>query len=119
MRRKGFNEAIKIIGNIDFPHELIGSHPAWKEMEERANKVIHREDGPCYISEKGCTCSPKQEINNEIKGQAVALKEDDGSITHTQTRSIAWELGHGEAVIQVDGKRGGYHLQPRGEMGER
>lgn len=44
-------------------------------------------------------------------GQPVELTEDDGSITHTQTRSIAWELGHGEPVVKVDGKTGGYLLE--------
>jgi len=43
-------------------------------------------------------------------GQAVSLTEDYGSITATQTKSIAWDLGHGEAVVKVDGKRGGYSL---------
>ena len=41
-------------------------------------------------------------------GQPIALTEDDGSLTYTQTRSKAWELGNGQAVINVDGKSGGY-----------
>lgn len=44
-------------------------------------------------------------------GQSVFVKEDDGSITVTQTRSIAWDLGHGQPVIQIEGKRGGYSLE--------
>ena len=43
-------------------------------------------------------------------GQPVYLTEDGGSTTATQTRSIAWDLGHGQSVVQVDGKRGGYSL---------
>ncbi len=43
-------------------------------------------------------------------GQPVSLTEDDGSLTHTQTKSEAWELGHGEPVVRVDGKSGGYLL---------
>ena len=42
--------------------------------------------------------------------QPVHLTEDDGSITETQARSVAWELGSGSFVIMVDGKRGGYSL---------
>lgn len=44
-------------------------------------------------------------------GQPVALTEDDGSITYTQTRSIAWNLDHGTPVVRVDGKTGGYLLE--------
>lgn len=43
-------------------------------------------------------------------GQAVHLVEDDGSVTHTVTRSKAWPLGHGEPVVKVVGKVGGYQL---------
>ena len=43
-------------------------------------------------------------------GQPIALTEDDGSLTYTQTRSEAWELGSGQAIIKVDGKSGGYNL---------
>lgn len=43
-------------------------------------------------------------------GQSVNLTEDDGSITVTHTISEAWVLGHGQPVIKVDGKRGGYSL---------
>ena len=42
--------------------------------------------------------------------QPVYLTEDDGSITATQTRSVAWEIGGGTPVVMVDGKRGGYLL---------
>lgn len=43
-------------------------------------------------------------------GQPIALTEDDKSITYTQTKTPAWELGDGTAVVGVDGKRGGYLL---------
>ena len=42
--------------------------------------------------------------------QDIELTEDDGSITRTQTRSQAWNLGHGAPVILVNGKAGGYDL---------
>ena len=52
-----------------------------------------------------------KEWNNQYPvGQPVALTEDDGSLTFTQTRSIAWELGHGAPVVKVDGRVGGYDL---------
>lgn len=53
-----------------------------------------------------------QEWNNAyLVGQHVHLVEDDGSVTHTQTRSEAWELGHGAPVVKVIGKTGGYLLE--------
>lgn len=42
--------------------------------------------------------------------QPVYLTEDDGSITATQTRSRAWELGSGETVVLITGRSGGYSL---------
>lgn len=44
-------------------------------------------------------------------GSPCVLTEDDGSQTETHTRSIAWELGHGQAVVKVDGKSGGWMLE--------
>ena len=44
-------------------------------------------------------------------GQSVYVTEDDGSLTATQTRSDAWDLGSGEPVIKVTGKTGGYSLK--------
>lgn len=35
---------------------------------------------------------------------------DDGKLWHTKTRSEAWELGHGQAVIALEGRSGGYDL---------
>ncbi len=43
-------------------------------------------------------------------GQPIALTEDDGSLTYTQTRSAAWKLGDGVIVVLVSGKSGGYAL---------
>ena len=43
-------------------------------------------------------------------GTAVLLVEDDGQHTETSTRSEAWVLGHGEAVVSVVGKSGCYQL---------
>lgn len=50
---------------------------------------------------------------NEIfpVGSPCVLTEDDGSETETHTRSIAWELGHGQAVVKVDGKSGVWMLE--------
>lgn len=39
----------------------------------------------------------------------------DGNGEKTQTRSIAWELGHGETVVKIEGRSGGVavsHLVP-------
>ena len=44
-------------------------------------------------------------------GQSIALTEDDGSLTYTQTRSHAWDLGSGEPVVMVTGRTGGYSLK--------
>lgn len=44
-------------------------------------------------------------------GIGVLVKLDDGKLWHTKTRSEAWELGHGQAVIMLEGKVGGYDLQ--------
>ena len=43
-------------------------------------------------------------------GQPIALTEDDGSLTYTQTRSYAWMLGDGEAVVKVTGRTVGHLL---------
>lgn len=44
-------------------------------------------------------------------GTPVTLREDDGSDTETVTRSIAWNLGHDQPVVKVEGKSGGYALE--------
>lgn len=49
--------------------------------------------------------------NTYPSGQPVYLTEDDGSLTATQTRSNAWELGSKEAVVMITGRTGGYSLK--------
>lgn len=44
------------------------------------------------------------------EGTHVTLVLDDGSKLATKTRSIAWELGHGQPVVKVEGKTGGWLL---------
>lgn len=43
-------------------------------------------------------------------GTAVILTDDFGKEHQTNTRSPAWELGHGDSVVSVDGRSGGYDL---------
>ena len=43
-------------------------------------------------------------------GTAVILTDDLSKEHHTNTRSIAWELGHGAPVVKVTGRTGGYDL---------
>lgn len=53
-----------------------------------------------------------KEWNNKYQvGQPIYLKEDDESITVTQTRSLAWDLDSGAPVILVSGNVGGYSLK--------
>jgi hypothetical protein len=40
----------------------------------------------------------------------VYLIDDFGKIHETRTRSVAWTLGHGEPVVKVEGRAGGYLL---------
>jgi hypothetical protein len=44
-------------------------------------------------------------------GARVAVSLDDGSIWETTTRSVAWNLGDGTAVVLLSGKAGGYLLE--------
>jgi hypothetical protein len=43
-------------------------------------------------------------------GTGVVVKLDDGKLWHTRTRSTAWELGNGQAVVMLEGRSGGYAL---------
>ena len=43
-------------------------------------------------------------------GTPVIVIQDDGSQVISKTRSIAWMLGHGEAVVSYEGQSGGYAL---------
>ena len=49
---------------------------------------------------------------NEVNpvGTSVILINDQGERELTCTRSEAWILGHGEPVVSVDGRTGGYLL---------
>lgn len=44
-------------------------------------------------------------------GTEVILTRDNGAETRTVTRSEAWTLGHGQAVVKVEGISGGYALE--------
>lgn len=43
-------------------------------------------------------------------GTPVIVIQDDGSQVTSKTRSVAWTLGHGEAVVSYEGRTGGYAL---------
>lgn len=43
-------------------------------------------------------------------GIGVIVKLDDGKLWLTKTRSEAWELGHRQAVVMLEGRSGGYDL---------
>jgi hypothetical protein len=43
-------------------------------------------------------------------GIDVVVILDDGTQWKTKTRSEAWELGHGQPVVALEGKSGGYDL---------
>ncbi|MGH8217378.1 MAG: hypothetical protein ACREUT_02225 [Steroidobacteraceae bacterium] len=44
-------------------------------------------------------------------GQPVIVTLDGGRQWPTKTRSEAWNLGHGQPVVMLEGKSGGYDLQ--------
>lgn len=43
-------------------------------------------------------------------GARVVVKLDNGKLWFTKTRSEAWNLGHGQPVVMLEGKSGGYDL---------
>ncbi len=43
-------------------------------------------------------------------GTKVSLQLDNGQWEATTTRSHPWQLGHGQWVVQVEGRAGGYDL---------
>jgi len=43
-------------------------------------------------------------------GTPVRLRGSDGTVTQHTTRSEAWLLGHGQAVVLLSGLSGGYGL---------
>lgn len=44
-------------------------------------------------------------------GSPCDLIQNDGTMLRTKTRSVAWNLGHGQAVVLVEGKTGGWELE--------
>jgi hypothetical protein len=44
-------------------------------------------------------------------GTQCELLDNSGAWIKTKTRSIAWELGHGQSVVKVEGKTGGWELE--------
>ena len=44
-------------------------------------------------------------------GTPVVVTLDDGTPWETATRSRAWALGHGEPVVSLEGRTGGYALE--------
>ena len=45
-----------------------------------------------------------------MPGTPVQVVRDDGSKMLTRTRSVPWQLGHGDWVVSVEGISGGYLL---------
>jgi hypothetical protein len=43
-------------------------------------------------------------------GTPVIVVKDHGEMWETKTRSEAWNLGHGQPVVMLEGKSGGYDL---------
>jgi hypothetical protein len=41
-------------------------------------------------------------------GQPVIVRNDDGSELASTLTSLPWELGHGQWVVKVQGKSGGF-----------
>lgn len=57
------------------------------------------------------TQSQLQDWNDTFPiGSPCRLILDDGSGLDTETRSAAWNLGHGQTVVMVAGKSGGWDL---------
>jgi hypothetical protein len=45
------------------------------------------------------------------RGTAVTVERDNGLITHTKTRSMAWVMPNDIAVVQLEGIAGCYALE--------
>lgn len=55
---------------------------------------------------------PLSPITEETpEGTPVILVDDHGRPWLTKTRSPVWALGHGEQVVLVEGKAGGYKVE--------
>ncbi len=52
----------------------------------------------------------RQELQDMPAGTPVAVTLDNGEIWYTETRSVPWQLGHGDWVVLLKGKTGGYLL---------
>jgi hypothetical protein len=52
-------------------------------------------------------------LGNIPEGTPVLVRNDDGEIVSTRTRSIAWPLGHGEWVVKLEGFGAGGYLLDR------
>lgn len=52
-------------------------------------------------------------------GTVVLVAEDNQTITRTATRSEPWRLGHGELVVSLVGRSGGYRASRCFLEGER
>lgn len=44
-------------------------------------------------------------------GSDVIYTDDFGKEHKTKTRSVAWALGHGDVVVSIEGKSGGYDIK--------
>jgi hypothetical protein len=62
----------------------------------RAELIVHRAAPPAWMFER--------------TGLDVDVRRDDGSVLQTFTRSVPWQLGHGQWVVKVDGIAGGYDV---------
>jgi hypothetical protein len=52
-----------------------------------------------------------EQFNNKFSvGDDVVYTDDFGVEHKAKTRSEAWELGHGDAVVMIEGKSGGYDV---------
>lgn len=54
--------------------------------------------------------TPEQFNEKYPVGTPVHYKDDFGELHETTTRSEAWKLGHGDAVVMLQGRTGGVSL---------
>jgi hypothetical protein len=53
-----------------------------------------------------------EEFNKKYPIGSDVIYIDDFRVGHvTKTRSEAWELGHGDAVVKIEGRTGGYDVE--------
>lgn len=57
----------------------------------------------------------RQQVDPEMtklpSGTLVNVHKDNGDTLVTRTRSLPWQLGHGDWVVSVEGISGGYALE--------